>query len=154
VRGDTVRHLFVYGTLRRGSNVPQAAWLAAQARYKGQASLPGRLLDLGDYPGLLPAQSPEEKVYGDLFELPEGQEVLEALDRYEGCHGEDPEPHEYCRIVATPTDEDGVRVWAWTYLYQLPVDPSRQIKGGDWLKRNDVVGLETLERVAGVDDER
>ncbi len=118
MRGDTVRHLFVYGTLRRQSKHPQARWLEKVATYKGTATLPGRLVDLGEYPGLLPAEAPGEVVPGDLYEVPADAAVLEVLDRYEGCHADDPEPHEYCRIVCTPTDEDGIRVWAWTYLYQ------------------------------------
>jgi gamma-glutamylcyclotransferase (GGCT)/AIG2-like uncharacterized protein YtfP len=118
MRGDTVRHLFVYGTLRRASAHPEARWLASVATYKGTATLPGRVVDLGEYPGLLPAEEPGQLVNGDLYELPSDPAVLDRLDRYEGCHPDDPEPHEYCRIVCTPTDEDGIRVWAWTYLYQ------------------------------------
>jgi gamma-glutamylcyclotransferase (GGCT)/AIG2-like uncharacterized protein YtfP len=133
VRGDTVRHLFVYGTLRRGTGVAQAHWLETVAVHKGGATLAGRLLDLGRYPGLLPATNGDEKVQGELYELPEDGVVLEQLDRYEGCHAEDPEPHEYCRIVCTATDEDGVRVWCWTYLYQGPAEQAKIIPGGNWL---------------------
>lgn len=135
VRADTVRHLFVYGTLRRGTGVAQAEWLEQVAVHKGMATLAGRLVDLGRYPGLLPATNPQEKVQGELYELPEDGAVLEQLDRYEGCHPDDEQPHEYCRIVCTATDEDGVRVWCWTYLYQWPVEPGQILDNGDWLSR-------------------
>ncbi len=136
MRANTVRHLFVYGTLRRGVDVEQSRWLEAIAIHKGPATLAGRLVDLGNYPGLLPATNPQEKVAGELYELPDESSILEQLDRYEGCHPDDPEPHEYCRIVCTATDEDGVRVWCWTYLYQWPAEPYNLIPHGDWLSRD------------------
>lgn len=136
MRSDTVRHLFVYGTLRRGANVAQSIWLGETARYKGPATLAGRLANLGNYPGLLPAMDPTQRVIGELYELPDDPAVLEQLDRYEGCHPDDPEPHEYCRIVCTATDEDGVRVWCWTYLYQGPSDELEILPNGDWFSRD------------------
>lgn len=136
MRGNTVRHLFVYGTLRHNSGHDRARWLGTVAKLKGAARLAGRLVDLGDYPGLLPATSPLQQVRGELWELPDDGAVLEELDRYEGCHPDDPEPHEYCRIVCTATDEDGVRVWCWTYLFQWPAEHRRVIPNGDWLCRD------------------
>ena len=120
----------MYGTLRKGSPVPQASWLAGQAEYKGRASLAERLLRLGHYPGLLPANDPFQQVQGDLYQLAEGQGLLEAFDHYEGCHPEDPDPHEYCRIVCTAIDEAGERVWCWAYCYQQMADESQLI--ADW----------------------
>lgn len=133
MRAGTVRHLFVYGTLRQGSPHPKAAWLAERAAYEGRATLAGRLLHLGAYPGLLPATDPTQQVQGDLYFLDGQTDLLEDLDRYEGCHADDPEPHEYCRIVCTASDEDGVRVWCWTYLYQLDAGESSVLVNGDWL---------------------
>ena len=46
------RHLFVYGTLRRGSGHPMSRFLAARARLLAGARVPGRLYDLGGFPGL------------------------------------------------------------------------------------------------------
>lgn len=136
MRADTVRHLFVYGTLRAESTAPQAEWLKGVARHKGTARLAGRLVHLGNYPGLLPAMNSTQRVIGELYELPDDADVLEQLDRYEGCHPDDPEPHEYCRIVCTATDEDGVRVWCWTYLYQWPSEHTEIIDNGDWFSRD------------------
>ncbi len=131
MRADSIRHLFVYGTLKR-SRSPQAEWLAGQSVWAGPASLPGRLVDLGGYPALLPASAPDEVVHGELWELPDDPATLEALDRYEGCHPDDPQPHEYCRIVCTARDENGVRLWCWTYLYPWGSELHPPIKGGSW----------------------
>ena len=135
MRANTVKHLFVYGTLRRNSGGDKAAWLAKAATHKGMARLAGRLVNLGKYPGLLPATQSTERVRGELYELPDDPKILEELDRFEGCHPDDEEPHEYCRIVCTATDEDGVRVWCWTYLYQWSAERRALIASGDWLCR-------------------
>jgi gamma-glutamylcyclotransferase (GGCT)/AIG2-like uncharacterized protein YtfP len=112
--------LFVYGTLRRGQSA-HAEKLASICRWHGEAKIHGRLISLGEYPGLLPANSPSDWVAGELWALPDdfstAQNLLEELDHYEGCHPDDPEPHEYCRIVSTAYDADGARLWCWTYLY-------------------------------------
>ena len=136
MRANTVRHLFVYGTLRRNCGSEKAAWLAKVAKHKGMARLAGRLVNLGDYPGLLPATRPTERVRGELYELPDDPTILEEIDRYEACHPDDAEPHEYCRIVCTATDEDGVRIWCWAYLYQWSAERRAIIPSGDWLARD------------------
>jgi gamma-glutamylcyclotransferase (GGCT)/AIG2-like uncharacterized protein YtfP len=68
--------LFVYGTLRRGQS---AANLLAGATFVGQASIRGRVIQSGGYPGLVGG---EDVVPGELYELPAA--MFEALDRYEG----------------------------------------------------------------------
>ncbi len=136
MRDKTVRHLFVYGTLRHNSGHERAKWLGTIAKFKGAARLAGRLVDLGDYPGLLPPTNALQKVRGDLWELPADAAVLEALDRYEGCHVDDPEPHQYRRILCTATDGEGLRIPCWAYLFQWPAQHRRIIPDGDWLCRD------------------
>ena len=136
MRDQQVRHLFVYGTLRHNSGHERAQWLGTIAKFKGAARLAGRLVDLGDYPGLLPPTNALQKVRGDLWELPEDGEILEALDRYEGCHADDPDPHEYRRILCTATDGEGARIPCWAYLFQWPAKHRRIIPEGDWLCRD------------------
>jgi gamma-glutamylcyclotransferase (GGCT)/AIG2-like uncharacterized protein YtfP len=134
VSTETVRHLFVYGTLRQGSPAPQAAYLAKQAVYQGRAKLAGRLLHLGRYPGLLRPSEASQWVQGDLYELPEGGALWEELDRYEGCHEEDPEPQEYRRVLGVAWSEDGSELECWTYEYQGDAGESPLIASGDWLR--------------------
>ena len=47
MRASTIRHVFVYGTLKRGQDHAMARRLAAEGSYCGKASLAGRLIDLG-----------------------------------------------------------------------------------------------------------
>jgi gamma-glutamylcyclotransferase (GGCT)/AIG2-like uncharacterized protein YtfP len=73
--------LFVYGTLMRGGS--RHATLAGQ-RFVGEARTEPRygLLDLGDYPGLVPCETGGRAVCGELYEV-EGR-MLPELDAVEG----------------------------------------------------------------------
>jgi gamma-glutamylcyclotransferase (GGCT)/AIG2-like uncharacterized protein YtfP len=86
----TCRFLFVYGTLRKGSNHPMAAFLARNATFVAEGRTRGRLLDLGTYPGMVEPVSPDDWVEGDVFELTDPESILPALNRYEGCDRPNP----------------------------------------------------------------
>jgi gamma-glutamylcyclotransferase (GGCT)/AIG2-like uncharacterized protein YtfP len=72
------RRLFVYGSLLRGE--PAHARLA-RARFEGEvATAPGfELVDLGEYPGLLPGGA--GRVHGEVYAVPDA--LLPELDLYE-----------------------------------------------------------------------
>jgi gamma-glutamylcyclotransferase (GGCT)/AIG2-like uncharacterized protein YtfP len=108
-------YLFVYGTLRRGSDHPMAVFLARHARFMAEGKTPGRLLDLGAYPGMVEAKSPDDCVQGDVFELVDRETTLAVLDRYEGCDRADPL---YERRQATVTLSTGDKVTVWYYHYR------------------------------------
>jgi gamma-glutamylcyclotransferase (GGCT)/AIG2-like uncharacterized protein YtfP len=127
--------LFVYGTLRSDAGGPMARALGEKAKLLGRASFRGRLYDLGAYPVVVPSDDPGDVVRGEAWLLPEAAATLAALDRYEGCSPEDPEPHEYRRARATVVGEDGRPLEAWIYLSAVPVDGLPRIVSGDWLVR-------------------
>jgi gamma-glutamylcyclotransferase (GGCT)/AIG2-like uncharacterized protein YtfP len=92
------RHVFVYGTLRRGGSNDITKFTPAP-RYVGQASLPGVMYHLGPYPGVL--LGGDCMVYGEVYaisaELENKLDVLEELS---------PEPTgEYFKreVLLTPT---------------------------------------------------
>ena len=89
------RHVFVYGTLRRGEQ-RDINFLTPAPRWLGSASVEGVLYDLGEYPGLVLGREPvpgQSKVKGDVYEIASGLEPL--LDQIEGLL---PEPNgEYAK---------------------------------------------------------
>lgn len=97
VAGRAERHVFVYGTLRRGGsndiNLRKPA-----PRFVGTASLQGRLYDLGSYPGLIVA-SPEASVGSAVKVTGEVYAVLPALEQnLDELEGLVPVPTgEYCK---------------------------------------------------------
>jgi gamma-glutamylcyclotransferase (GGCT)/AIG2-like uncharacterized protein YtfP len=118
--------LFAYGTLRRGA--PMHGLLANRVTWIGPASAVGRLVDLGAFPGLVPALEPGDRVQGDLFSVADSQreELFDALDRYEGASFE--------RVQQAVEGPDG-SVIAWAYAWRGAFDGRPVIDGGDYLAR-------------------
>lgn len=126
-----VMHLFVYGTLR--TDYPQATpyrqMLVQACGEPVPATVPGRLYDLGDYPGLTPAENDAETVHGQLFSLSaDASSLLRDLDLYEDVPG-----GLYDRVVLPATLPDRAQVPAYTYVYLHPVSPASRIRSGDYL---------------------
>jgi gamma-glutamylcyclotransferase (GGCT)/AIG2-like uncharacterized protein YtfP len=119
-----VDHLFVYGTLRRGSNNEPARLLQGQARFIGNARMQGRLYGLGRYPGAVPASKQGEWVRGEVYQMDDSAGLLAALDEYEGSSFE--------RAISSVQTEEGRTMECWVYLY-VGKTPGRLIGSGDWL---------------------
>jgi gamma-glutamylcyclotransferase (GGCT)/AIG2-like uncharacterized protein YtfP len=117
-----LNHLFVYGTLRRGSDNKFARLLAERARFVGTARVQGQLFDFGQYPGARRADQASETVLGEIFYLEDPGAILAALDAYEGA--------EFERAMVTT----GGLVACWIYWYVGP-EPGRPITSGDWFQR-------------------
>ena len=116
--------LFVYGTLRVGSNNENAARLARQSRHIGRGSVRGRLYRVAHYPGLALPLSDTELVTGDVFDGVTA-DLLRELDEYEGDG--------YRRDLAEVSMEaGGGSLAAYLYRYVLPTDGLEWIPSGDW----------------------
>jgi len=80
--GDGTFRLFVYGTLM--SDGCHAAVLDQQRLIGSARTRPQyRLLDLGDYPGLVPCDAGGWSIEGELYEV--HADLLPVLDRVEGA---------------------------------------------------------------------
>lgn len=127
--------LFVYGTLRSSCNHPMHRKLLRNASLLGNASLSGRLYDLGNYPGLIPGSNARYTVQGELYQLVNPGLLLATLDRYEGCHSRASGPPEYRREILEVNDHSGESCMAWVYVYNWPVKKQQLIRSGDYLIR-------------------
>jgi gamma-glutamylcyclotransferase (GGCT)/AIG2-like uncharacterized protein YtfP len=115
--------LFVYGTLRRGSNNYYAGLLAETTRYVGQGAVAGRLYRVAHYPALVKGHAEHEHVKGDLFEGISA-ELWALLDDYEG--------DEYAREIVDVLIEDGGTLQAYVYRYVRSSESLEWIRSGDW----------------------
>lgn len=129
--------LFVYGTLTRASSHPLAQELAQRAVFEGEARFNGRLYLVSHYPAVVPSDLPEEWVHGEVFVIRDPG-FLVALDRYEECGPEDPQPTEYRRLQQNVVMESGESVAAWMYVYNRPVADLRRIASGQFHPESDV----------------
>lgn len=141
MKRNRIRFIFAYGTLMasekslRGES--ERALITAQCKPLGDAAIRGRMFDTGDYPGAVLGAARGERIEGELWQLPDASEaLLAALDRYEGCAPDSPEPQPYARSRLRIRTEDGRRVTAWIYLWVAPTDKLPRIPGGRWHTRN------------------
>jgi len=126
-------HLFVCGTLRSGLAPDEVAGLMRNMHRIGVAFVPGRLYDLGEYPGAILDPNCETKVIGEVFQLPDDGAAVEALDAYEGIDPQDPDGSMFVRREAEITLEDGAKLQCWIYVYNREVASSTLITSGDYL---------------------
>jgi gamma-glutamylcyclotransferase (GGCT)/AIG2-like uncharacterized protein YtfP len=110
--------LFAYGTLMRGYGLHHV--LARSADFVGMATARGRLLDLGQYPGVVDGRG---RVTGEVYRLRDPQ-VLPALDRAEGV--------QFLRGHTLVTLAHGGRARAWIYRYRGPRVRAVRIPDGDY----------------------
>ena len=94
--------------------------LAAGASRLGDGTIPGRLLALRGYPGLIAGRG---RVRGELYRLHRA-ELLPVLDREEG--------YNFVRGRTTVTLAGGRRVQAWVYRYRGPRGRANPIPHGDY----------------------
>lgn len=128
--------LFVYGTLRLGTGMARVdRRFAACARAIGPAWLPGRLYDLGRYPGAVHRVDVDERVIGDLYRLVDTSRCLRFLDDYEDHRPAAPTRGEFMRraldVYRPPSDQP---VHAWVYLYNGSLRFASRIPSGDYAR--------------------
>jgi gamma-glutamylcyclotransferase (GGCT)/AIG2-like uncharacterized protein YtfP len=104
--------------------------------YRGRGSIRAALFDLGIYPAAVPAT--EGHVWGELYEMVDGEAVLAALDDIEGYRIDDPDKSLYARTVADVTLPDGGVKQAWVYFYNAPLGRAPRIASGDYLEHTKV----------------
>lgn len=134
--------LFVYGTLRHGES--RASHLEAHHPFESgkgvvHGSVAGRLVDLGDYPGLLISSDRTQRAFGEVYTFADLDTVFADLDAVEDFHGYDDLSGEYVRTIVR-VDLDGRERVAWTYLYRGDDTGKRVLATGDWTQRDDLSG--------------
>lgn len=131
-------NLFVYGTLRNTYDNPMAQLLRQNARLIGHGYVPGRLFDLGWYPGATYEPDSPYRVWGDVFTLTD-ETILKQLDEYEGVKG-DPDD-EYARrdvpvqLVDSQLPQQTSDVSCQMYVYLKADGQQTLIKSGNYLSK-------------------
>jgi gamma-glutamylcyclotransferase (GGCT)/AIG2-like uncharacterized protein YtfP len=134
MKDQTVYYLFVYGTLRKGMSNNIKDRIVNDVQWIGEAEIRGRLYDIGNYPGAVPADN-EDKAYvkGEILKLNNPETILKILDDYEGIDPDKPDDCEYRRGQYKICLPDGKEVNTWIYWYNLPVEGKVRIREQDYL---------------------
>jgi gamma-glutamylcyclotransferase (GGCT)/AIG2-like uncharacterized protein YtfP len=125
------KHLFVYGTLRKGYDLKLMDKITHLIRYIGQGKVKADLYDLGRYPGAIRSNTGPE-VIGDVFELADPERVLRMLDKYEGI-GPGKAAPEFVRRRSRVKLRSGQTVTAWVYWYNHEPAGKIRIKHKNYL---------------------
>lgn len=129
--------LFVYGSLRRGSDNLMAERLTSEATYVGDASVPGALYDTGRFPAYLPHSDPAARVHGEVWALrpSSAESLLATLDQYEGFVPDARFGSLFLRVRVAVEFDDQSHGTAWMYHYNHRAAPESRIASGDWMLR-------------------
>ncbi len=130
-----MHELFIYGTLMPGLRL-QAEMQGAERL--GPARVPGRLVDVGRYPGLLHG---EGTVTGEVYRVSDAQ--LARLDQVEDMVPGDRAASQYWREQVTVQGGALAGQPVWTYVYNRPVDGLVPIAHGDYRRYIREVGRES-----------
>src|SRR4051812_49218054 len=97
------------------------------------ATVAGRLYDLGPYPGLVIGSDREERVRGQLLDVPDDPELWLRVDAYEGFVPDDPARSLFRRVSCRAELADGSdAVECWVYVYNGDLAGARQVADGVW----------------------
>jgi gamma-glutamylcyclotransferase (GGCT)/AIG2-like uncharacterized protein YtfP len=129
-----VQYLFVYGLLRQGSVHPIADWLNRCAVYEGPASIQGRLYRIHAYPGAVMSSRRTDHITGSVYRLIRPTQTLAKLDNFEGCGKQSSQPFEFRRTTVNVLLDNGRKLRAWAYVYNLPVRGLPKISSGDFMR--------------------
>ena len=124
--------VFFYGTLMTGFDRRRRIGIDPKMRFRARGWVEAALFDIGLYPAAVPAES--GRVWGEVFELLDRDEVLTALDDIEGCRPEEPDSSLYIRSLVPVHLPEGVTEQAWIYFYNAPLGKAPRIESGDYLE--------------------
>ena len=117
--------LFVYGALRKGASND---WRMEVASCLGSAEVPGTLVKIDWYPGLV--LKGNTRVKGEIYEV--GPELLKQLDKFEGIGFQNEAEDEYHRIrTDVLLDQKPTKVWIYEWL--KGIEDYEVVYSGDWL---------------------
>lgn len=127
--------LFIYGTLMPGLRLEAEM---RGARFLGAAQVPGRLVDVGRYPGLVLG---EGQVTGEVYEVDDAH--LARLDAVEDMVPGDRAASQYWRVGVTVLSGPLQGRSVQTYVYNRPVEGCKPIPHGDYRRYIREVGRES-----------
>jgi len=132
---NTIFQLFVYGSLRSGFRNPAYQYLARYFRLLGDATVKGKLYDMGPYAAAVATEG-DRFIHGELYEINEPLEfdwAIAQLDDYEGVNVEAGEVPLYKRETAAAY-LNGEERKTWIYWFNGDTSGNPEIISGDMMQ--------------------
>lgn len=107
-----------------------AKFVRKNCSYIGEASIPGKLYDLGTYPGAIYDENSSSTVYGEVYQIMKNEkELVRFLDEFEGVGSQFEYPNEYVRTSIPVLTKHRI-IEVSTYLYNWNLDGINVIESG------------------------
>ena len=126
------QYLFVYGTLLPNQAPHGVGEIMGELSPVAEGSMPGRVYDLGAFPGAVFDDAARAHVRGRVFEAPMDDAQWRQLDAYEEYLPEHPASSLFVREKRPITLADGSELPCWVYLYNRDPGHARPVPGGDY----------------------
>jgi gamma-glutamylcyclotransferase (GGCT)/AIG2-like uncharacterized protein YtfP len=128
--------IFVYGLLKSNYENEAAQTVRENCTLIGEGRMPGRLYDIGTYPGAVYIEDATTFVHGEIFEIQQNEEkLIHYLDHFEGVGADFPDPNEYRKKIISVQTEQGA-IQASCYLYNWNLERLELIKTGKYEDQN------------------
>ncbi|MGN6292156.1 MAG: gamma-glutamylcyclotransferase family protein [Chitinophagaceae bacterium] len=127
-----IYQLFVYGSLRSYFRSSAYDYISRYFNLVGEATVSGRLYDMGEYPAAIPATD-GALIKGELYTIKKEREFAWAICQLDDYEGVLVEPHEkplYRREVVQ-VQIGNITVPAWIYWFNGDVSGKPLISSGD-----------------------
>jgi gamma-glutamylcyclotransferase (GGCT)/AIG2-like uncharacterized protein YtfP len=111
-----VARLFVYGTLRPAVAPDAVRSAVSQFVFVGAGTVRGKRYQFTHYPGLV-LDDAANPVRGEVYELPDSDEIWSVLDAYEGVDSDHPERSLFARRTCTIRMDAGGELPAFVYEF-------------------------------------
>lgn len=124
---NPVRHVFVYGTLRRGDD-NDITRLRPPPTFVGTAVIAGTMFDLGAYPGVRLGDS--GRVLGEVYAI--SPELEAVLDEIEAVYPQQRDEY-FRRVIPVAVQGRTLPCIVYEINPQYVID-RRVLSGGDWVR--------------------
>lgn len=85
--------------------------------FVSEASTPGTIFDLGEYPGAIFDPKSRSEVKGEVYRLPMDPHVVKKLDEYEEFNRRSPRQSLFVREAVVVRTTDGKKLSCWAYRF-------------------------------------
>ena len=127
------QNFFVYGTLKMGGRFAEmyADHFDPNRKSVCEASIKGKLFDLGFFPGVK-LDKGDGEVHGELHVFKNPEAIQDIFDRIEGYNSENPKKGLFDRVEVEVSLENGSTETATIYVFNGDPSDSDEIESGVW----------------------
>jgi gamma-glutamylcyclotransferase (GGCT)/AIG2-like uncharacterized protein YtfP len=136
-------YIFLYGSLISKKSPKEVKRLISKyCSFIDHGYISGKLYFLGSYPGAVISENIEDRVYGRVYEVTNGEYFFRLLDEYEDYQKENLENSEFIRIKSKVFLLSSKEVLnCWLYYYNGEVKDKEEIISGDYLSYLEKINL-------------